>query len=192
MGLIFPAGFAEIYVHQSDFPFSIQYPKGWEPLDENEWGGLVIADKTGRNGLFVQMVCSETRGDDCGQAGADYQELEYLKIDNELACKEANYSESHYRCFNYEVIDEYVHQLDGYRAFTIVHSETWVQDGKDPVFTEAEKGKYDVMGTSTYVLVGNDFWLVMSVNDISKFDQLETEKILSTFKLNDIHSQVDI
>ena len=27
---------------------------------------------------------------------------------------------------------------------------------------------------------------------MNKFDQLETEKILSTFKLNDIHSQVDI
>jgi len=197
MGLIFPAGFSEIFIHESDYPFSIQYPNGWTNFDvadfEEDYEGISIdSDMTGRNGWFVTLICAESRGDDCGQAGADYQELEYLKIDNELACKEANYSESHYRCFNYEVIDEYVHQLDGYRAFTIVYSETWVQDGKDPVFTEAEKGKYDVMGTSTYVLVGNDFWLVMSVNDISKFDQLETEKILSTFKLNDIHSQVDI
>ena len=197
IGLIFPAGFSEIFIHESDYPFSIQYPNGWTNFDvadfEEDYEGISIdSDMTGRNGWFVTLICAESRGDDCGQAGADYQELEYLKIDNELACKEANYSESHYRCFNYEVIDEYVHQLDGYRAFTIVVSYTLLQDGKDPIFYEAVKGKYDGIGTSTYVLVGNDVWLIASSNDVDKFDQLETEKILSTFKLNDIHSQVDI
>ena len=146
MGLIFPAGFSEIFIHESDYPFSIQYPNGWYIFEfpEDEGGGISIdSDRTGLNGFYITLWCSESRGDDCGQAGADYQELDYLKEDNELACSEATYSNSHHRCFNYEVIDEYVHQLDGYRAFTIVYSETWLQDGKDPVFTEAEKGKYD-------------------------------------------------
>ena len=107
MGLIFPAGFAEIYVHQSDFPFSIQYPKGWEPLDENEWGGLVIADKTGRNGLFVQMVCSETRGDDCGQAGADYQEMNILKEDSEYNCEITTMKEDYFTCKDLKFHEEF-------------------------------------------------------------------------------------
>ena len=36
MGLIFPAGFSEIYIHESSYPFSIQYPEGWIVFDENE------------------------------------------------------------------------------------------------------------------------------------------------------------
>ena len=192
IGLIIPSVSAEIYIHQSDFPFSIQYPSGWTVENENEWNGVAIHDGTGREGMYVQIMCSAIRGDDCGQAGADYQELNYLKENNKLACTEANYSDNHFRCFEYEVIDEYAHQLDGYRAFTVVYSETWVQDGNDPVFYEAEKGKYNVIGTTTYVLVGNDFWLIVSVSDEDKFDQELTEKILSTFKINDIHNQIDV
>lgn len=194
IGLIIPSGFAEIFIHESDYPFSIQYPTGWTNFEfDDEYGGISIdSDMTGRNGWYVDLWCSEIRGDDCGQAGADYQELNYLKENNKLACTEANYSDNHFRCFEYEVIDEYAHQLDGYRAFTVVYSETWVQDGNDPVFYEAEKGKYNVIGTTTYVLVGNDFWLIVSVSDEDKFDQELTEKILSTFKINDIHNQIDV
>ena len=58
IGLIFPSGFSEIYIHESSYPFSIQYPSGWEALDEDEWGGVyIVQDKTGRNGMYVGLYC---------------------------------------------------------------------------------------------------------------------------------------
>ena len=42
IGLIFPSGIAEIFIDESDYPFSIQYPKGWTVLDEDEWGGVAF------------------------------------------------------------------------------------------------------------------------------------------------------
>ena len=191
IGLIFPSGFSEIYVHESGYPFSISHPSGWEALDEDEWGGVNIdPDKTGRNGFYITLYCSESRGDDCGQAGADYQELAYLKAEDKWFCENATFAEVHVKCFNYEVIDEYAHQLDGYRAFTIVSSYTILQDGKDPIYTDGKAGvKFDGIGTTTYVLVGNDIWLIASASDVDKFDQVETEKILSTFMINNIYAQ---
>ena len=191
IGLIFPSGFSSTYVNESDYPFSISHPSGWEALDEDEWYGVSIdPDKTGRNGFYITLYCSESRGEDCGEAGADYQEIDFLKEDNKWYCDNANFTEDHLRCFNYEVIDEYAHQLDGYRAFTIVSSYTLLQDGKDPMFPDGTAGvKFDGIGTTTHVLVGNDIWVIASASDADKFDQLETEKILSTFMINNVYAQ---
>ena len=192
MGLIFPSGFSSTYVHETGYPFSIQYPSDWYIFEfpEDEGGGVSIdSDRTGLNGFYITLLCSESRGDDCGQAGADYEELDYLREDEKNACKYANFEESHARCFSLEFIDEYAHQLDGYRAFTIVSSYTLSIDGNDPYFPDGKEGKYDVIGTSTYVLVGNDIWFIYSVSESDKFDQMETETILSTFMINNIHAQ---
>ena len=194
VSLIFPSGFSEIYVHESGYPFSISHPSGWEALDEDEWGGVNIdPDKTGRNGFYITLYCSESRGDDCGEAGADYQEISFLKEDDKWYCDNATFAEVHVKCFNYEVIDEYAHQLDGYRAFTIVSSYTLLQDGKDPIYPDGTAGvKFDGIGTSTHVLVGNDIWVIASSSDADKFDQLETEKILSSFVINNVYANEDI
>ena len=196
IGLIIPTAFAEIYVHESDYPFSISHPNDWYVFEfpEDEGSGVSIdPDRTGRNGFYINLICSELRGDDCGQAGADYQELAYLKEDDKWFCETATFAESHFRCFNYQVIDEYAHQLDGYRAFTIVSTSTLMQDGKDPWFPDGTAGiEFDVMATATYVLVGNDFWVIASVSDVDKFDQVETEKILSSFVINNIYENEDV
>ena len=114
IGLIFPSGFSEIYVHESAYPFSISHPSGWEALDEDEWGGVSVdPDKTGRNGFWISLYCSESRGDDCGEAGADYQEIDFLKEDDKWYCDNATFAEVHVKCFNYEIIHEYAHQIDG-------------------------------------------------------------------------------
>ena len=192
IGLIFPSGFSEIFVNESGYPFSIQYPNDWYIFEfpEDEGGGISIdSDRTGLNGFYISLLCSESRGDDCGQAGADYQELDYLRQDEKDACENANFKEHHARCVSLEFIDEYAHQLDGYRAFTIVSSYTLLQDGKNPYFPDSKSGKYNVIGTSTYVLIGNDIWFIYSVNDADKFDQIQTETILSTFMINNIYAQ---
>ena len=62
-------------------------------------------------------------------------------------------------------------------------------DGNDPYFPDGKEGKYDVIGTSTYVLVGNDIWFIYSVSESDKFDQVETETILSTFMINNVYAQ---
>ena len=41
-------------------------------------------------------------------------------------------------------------------------------------------------------MIGNDIWFIYSVNDVDKFDQIQTETILSTFKINNIYAQEDI
>ena len=193
MGLIFPAGFSEIYVHESSYPFSIQYPNGWTVMDEDEWGGVfIVADETGRNGMYVTLWCSELRDEDCGQAGADYQELNYLREDSKWFCENATFEETYMRCSNLEFLDEYVHQLDGYRAFTSVETSTITDNGKDPLFPGAKSGKYQDVSLITYVLVGNDIWWIGIGNEVDEFDQESAEKILSTFKINDIYNQIDI
>ena len=193
IGLIFPSGFSEIYVHESAYPFSIQHPSGWTVMDEDEWGGVyIVTDETGRNGMYVGLFCSELRGEDCGQAGADYQELNYLREDLKWSCENATFQEAYYRCSNLEFLDEYVHQLDGYRAFTIAETSTITDNGKDPLFPEAKSGKYQEITLITYVLVGNDIWWVGIGGEADKFDQELSEKILSTFKINDVYTQEDV
>mgnify|MGYP001253150586 CR=1 FL=1 len=192
IGLIIPSVSAEIYVHQSDFPFSIQYPTGWEVFDEDEWGGVAIGDKTGRNGMYVGILCSEILGDDCGQAGADYQELDYLKQDSEYACEAVTMKEDYLTCRDLKFLEEFVHELDGYRAVTVLEEATILDSGKNPLFPDGKAGRYQDVGFVTYVLVGNDIWFIYSVNEVDKFDQIQTETILSTFMINNIYAQEDI
>ena len=86
IGLIIPTAFADIYVHESSFPFSISHPSDWIPSPEDEWGGVNFdSDNTGRNGMGVELWCSEYRGEDCGIAGADYEELNWLKEDTKMS-----------------------------------------------------------------------------------------------------------
>ena len=197
MGLIFPSGFSSTYVHETGYPFSIQYPSGWYifefPDDELGAGISIDSDKTGRNGFYITLMCSELRGDDCGEAGADYQEIDFLKEDDKWYCDNATFAEVHVKCFNYEIIDEYAHQLDGYRAFTIVSSYSLLQDGEDPMFPDGTAGvKFDGIGTTTYVLVGNDIWYIATGSEADKFDQELHETLISTFKINNVYAQEDI
>ena len=193
MGLIFPSGFSEIYVHESAYPFSIQYPSGWTVMNEDEWGGVfIVPDTSGRNGVYIQLACSEVRGDDCGQVGAGYQEMKILKNDEKWVCENATMKEYHITCSNFKILDEFTHQLDGYTAVTVLVSDTILSDGKDPYFPEAKAGRYQEAHLSTYVLVGNDVWYIFTGGEANKFDQEEAEKILSTFMINNVYAQEDI
>ena len=192
IGLIFPSGIAEIFIDESDYPFSIQYPKGWTVLDEDEWGGVAFGDGTGREGMYVQLVCSELRGEDCGQAGADYQELSILKADSEYICETATMQEDYFTCKNLEFHAEFIHELDGYRALTVLGSATILDSGKDPRFPDSKAGRYDAIGFDTYVLVGNDVWYIGTGSEVDKFDQELHEMIITTFMITNVHAQEDI
>ena len=192
IGLMMPSVFADVYVHESEYPFSIQHPSEWKVSAEDEWGGVNFdSDETGRNGMYVILGCSEYRGEDCGIAGADYEELNWLKEDEKMFCNEATLEEDYILCSDLKFVDEYTHQINGYRAFTIVESYQIYQDGSDPIYPDG-KGLHEVMGTMTYVLVGNDIWFIGTGNDVEQFDLETHEKVISTFKINNIYDQDDL
>ena len=192
IGIAFPSAFADIYVHESSFPFSIQHPSEWKVMPEDEWGGVAFdSDNTGRNGMYVALWCSEYRGEDCGTAGADYEELSFLKEDEQFFCKDVTLEMDHISCSSMRFVDEYAHQINGYRAFTVVESYQLYQDGSDPIYP-AGKGLHDMMGTATYVLVGNDIWFIGTGNDVEQFDLETHEKVISSFKINNIYDQDDL
>ena len=192
IGIAFPSAFADIYVHESSFPFSIQHPSEWKSSPEDEWGGVNFdSDNTGRNGMYVGLMCSEYRGEDCGIAGADYEELNWLKEDERNWCSEATLEIDYLICSNLRFVDEYAHQIDGYRAFTVVESYQVYQDGSDPMYPDG-MGLHEMMGTTTYILVGNDIWFIGTGNDVEQFDLETHEKVISTFKINNIYDQDDL
>ena len=41
----------------------------------------------------------------------------------------------------------------------------------------------------TFVLVGNDAWVIATGNDVEEFDELETMEIVQSFKLKDIQRE---
>ena len=195
IGLIIPSAFADVYVHESEYPFSIQHPPGWIVYPEDEWGGVNIdADESGLNGFYVALWCSESRGDDwCGTAGADYQEMKKLKDDEQWICNELSMEVDHMTCENLRIIDEKIHQIDGYRAFTITVSASLTNDGNLPYYPQIEAGTYKSVGTTTYVLVENDIWLVASsTSPPQNFDAELDQKIISTFKINNVYAQEDV
>ena len=197
IGLIFPSGFSEITVYESVMisTFSISHPKDWKMIEgSNDWEGLgafISQDTTGRNGVFVGLWCSEFLGEDCGQAGADYEELNFLEEMQIENCELMDFDSAYAKCSNMEILDSFFHELDGYRAVTIVTSAEILSNGKDPDF-DAKAGRYQEIGLSTHVLVGNDVWLIGSGFEADKFDQLQTEKILSSFMINDVYANEDV
>ena len=53
-------------------------------------------------------------------------------------------------------------------------------------------GLHEGMGTATYILVGNDIWVILTSNDVEQFDLETHEKVISTFKINNIYDQDDL
>ena len=78
-----------------------------------------------------------------------------------------------------------------FTAFSLLTEETWHQDGKDPYFPDSG-GAHKILALETYILVGNDIWLVYIANDFNNFSMEQAEKILSTFKIKHIYDQEDI
>ena len=193
IGLMIPSASAEIFIHKPDPQFSIQHPNGWIIQEMPEYRTVMIdADMTGRNGMGITLNCSTTIDGDCGVGPqADYQELEWLENYVIDACKSANYSESYLICYNQKIIDKYVHYIDGYKAYSFLIEETWHQDGKDPYFPDGG-GAHKILALDTTIYVGSDIWVVYIANDYDDFSMEQSEKILSTFKVNDIYNQEDI
>ena len=139
------------------------------------------------------MWCSESKGEDCGIAGADYQEMKILKDDEKMYCNTLSIAVDHMTCNDLKIFDEIIHQVDDYRAFTIIRSNSIMTDGKIPNLPLIEAGTYRMVGTTTYVLIDNDIWVLSSsYSPPQNFDAELDQKILSTFKINNVYAQEDV
>ena len=139
IGVMVPSVFADVVIQEEDFPFSIQHPSGWIAQQDPEIPGAVHIDSdlTGRNGLFLQLLCTETHTHfaitndlyqkDCGNY-TDEEELQFLKDDSKHACTQAQYAFVYLICWNHRIIDEYVHEIDGNKAYTILVKEKIKQE----------------------------------------------------------------
>ena len=74
---------------------------------------------------------------------------------------------------------------------SILTSVVLEQDANDPMFPDAG-GINRLVALETYVLDGNDIWLVYIGNDLDLFSYEQAEKMLSTFKIKNIHAQEDL
>lgn len=192
IGVMIPSAFGEIFIHEPTPQFSIQHPNGWTVQEFPEYRAVSIdADLTNRNGVSITLICSHLYNENCGSPQADYQEMGFLKQDSKDSCEFSNYQDNHMICYNQKHLEQYAHYVDGFRAFSLLTEETWHQDGKDPYFPDSG-GAHKIMALETYILVGNDIWLVYIVNDFNNFSMEQSEKILSTFKIKHIYDQVDV
>ncbi len=139
IGLMTPSAFADVVIQETDFPFSIQHPSDWIAQQDPEIPGAIHIDSdlTGRNGLIIQLICTETHTQfaitndlyqkDCGTY-TDEEELQFLKDDSKHACTQAQYAFVYLICWDHRIIDEYVHEIDRNKAYTILVKEKIKQE----------------------------------------------------------------
>ena len=110
-----------------------------------------------------------------------------------MICNSKSIAVDHMTCHKLRIIDEIIHQVDGYRAFTIITSASFMTDGKIPNFPLIEAGTYRMVGTTTYVLIDNDIWVLSSsYSPPQNFDAALDQKIISSFKIKNIYAQEDM
>lgn len=189
MGLLVPSALGEVFINDEKFyPFSIEYPSGWHITLEDSVtreGVMIDKDKTGRNGITI-FLWKDIVDD---PNAADYQVFEFMKDVGHLVCDEATYEEHYGICNRYGVYHTTSWEVDGFRAFTIFEKYHWLPNGEDPLFPNSVRGDFAQQGTMTFVLVGNDAWVIATGNDVEEFDELETMEIIQSFKLKDIQRE---
>ena len=189
MGLLVPSALGEVFINDEKFyPFSIEYPSDWHVTfaDHVTGDGVSIdKDKTGRNGVWIGLW--EDIVDDPN--AADYQVFEFMKDVGKIGCQEMSYELDYAKCKRYAVYHTTSWEVDGFRAFTLFEKFDYLPNGEDPKFVDAVKGDFTIQGTTTFVLVGNDAWIIFTSNDVDEFDELETMEIIQSFKLKDIQRE---
>ena len=109
---------------------------------------------------------------------ADYQAFEVMKDLGKFGCQEMSYELDYGKCNRYGVYHTTSWEVDGFRAFTIFENFHYLPNGEDPKFSDAVEGDFAIRGTTSYVIVGSDTWIIFTSNDVEKFDELETMEII--------------
>tara|TARA_B100000029_G_C17276233_1_gene851739 strand:- start:78 stop:755 length:678 start_codon:yes stop_codon:yes gene_type:complete len=181
---LLPNVFASIYVNDEPYLFSIEYPDNFTPTratDFLEDGTNIDKDETGRSGFWIGLWKGQIQ-----EELADYKIMEILKEDSKYFCESANFAEHYARCFNHVIVDTEISTIDGFRAFTVFEKYTLELNGKDPKYPNAEAGRFDTLGSATYVISYDDVWVIASSFDKEDFDKNMVIDTINSFKLQNI------
>ena len=174
-----PNAFAEVYVNESPFVFSINYPSGWqvEKYDNFLDNGVSFMDE-----FEWKSTISVFYYDNLGPFGTDNVVMNEIKETEEDFCYDSSFEVDGYVCSDFQIQEEFIMEIDGYRSFTIIYSMT--KEWNDPNFP----GKYPMMGTTTEILVGNDVWEIISESDEYVFDKYAYDigEAVASFRLTNL------
>jgi len=185
IGVMVPSVLGEVFINETKFyPFSIEYPSDWEIIStENVTGeGIMIdLDKTGRNGMWIGLWKNSIEPN-----VGDYELMEFQKNSVRLFCDESTQEEDFGECSHLGFLQNKIWEIDGFRAVTSLFKYDWEMKQSDPLFQDSTMGKFSPMDTLTWIISGDDMWIIATTNDIDKFDKKQIHEIIQSFKLKNI------
>ena len=173
-----PDVFGETYVNEGYYAFSIDYPYGWEMLEEKYPNLVAFTDK-----YDWTTSISVAHWEDAGEQLTDREEIDWLFEITENTCNNDIGDAMGITCFNFQRYDEatMVYEINGYRAITVMTSNTNQYD--DPNYP----GNFPMMWTSTNIYDGDDIWHISSESEDYVFDKhlSSIEELVKSFRIGD-------
>ena len=178
IGIMVPDVFGETYVNEGYYAFSIDYPYGWEMLEEKYPNLVAFTDK-----YDWTTSISVAHWEDAGEQLTDREEIDWLFEITENTCNNDIGDAMGITCFNFQRYDEatMVYEINGYRAITVMTSNTNQYD--DPNYP----GNFPMMWTSTNIYDGDDIWHISSESEDYVFDKhlSSIEELVKSFRIGD-------
>ena len=154
--------FGELYVNESPYEFSINYPPNWEiekSYDFLNYGVTFSDDYDWKS--YIKIFFVETDGN-----YGNNQEIMNGMVDTQNeTCDNLSFQIDGMVCENLEVIDVYPETINGKRAFTIIYSND--MQYSDPNYP----GTYSMISTTTYIIDGNAVWQIISESEEFVFER---------------------
>lgn len=189
MGLMMPSALGETFINQEkSYPFSIEYPSNWEIVSVAPVSGdgvMIDSDKTGRNGMWIGFWKNVV-----DSSPLDNELLEFQKNNIQIFCNDSTQEQHFGQCSDLEFKINKVQQVDGFRAVTSIMKYDWFMEQPDPMFEDSSAGKFPTIDTLTWVLSGNDIWIIATTNDAENFDKKQIHDIIHSFKLKNIETPI--
>jgi hypothetical protein len=183
IAVIAPTVSGEVFINEDElYPFSIEYPSNWkivstEPITK---GGVMIdSDKTGRNGMWVGFW-----KDIVDINYNDYELLEFQKDNIKKFCINSTQEKHFGECSDLIFQTNKIQEIDGSKAVTAIMKYDWLIENPDPMFEDSTGGKFSTTDTLTWILSGNDIWVIATTNNADKFDKKQIHNIIHSFKFN--------
>jgi hypothetical protein len=179
IGIMIPSAFAGTYVNEGNYEFSIDYPYGWEMLEE-EYPNLVsFSDKYDwTTAIFV------SHWEDAGEQLTDDEEIDWMFELLEDQCVNNIVGTTGINCFNFQRYDDtaMVYEINGYRAITVMTSNTNQYGNPD------YPGNYPMVWTFTHIYDGYDVWQISSESEDYVFDKhLDSiAELVESFRIGDV------
>jgi hypothetical protein len=189
IGLIAPIASGEIFINEDElYPFSIEYPSDWEIVSTKPvtGGGVMIdSDKTGRNGMWIGFWKNTVNSD-----YTDHELIEFQKNNIKEFCFNSTQEKHFGECSHLTFQTNKIQEIKGFRAVTSIMKYDWLMEKPDPMFKDSTTGKFSTIDTLTWVLSGNDIWIIATTNNADKFDKKQIHDIVHSFKLKNIEQSI--